>query len=327
MPTTGAAAKRKAAVRSPNGRLRKPSAPKGSSTTPAGPKKVASKNAVPEKPAGAHPGAQGKDKSKAVRCPPRRRRAKAGRGRAQPRPPRPRLHQRRRAPWPPGAASLWGATTTAAARRRQREQRRPKFNSKKLNFSGAVTRAGIHCGCCDTAMPLPAFSSHAGGGASPPAWERLLLMSGKPLLRCVQEAWGRSAQAKKKLLGRSPLLAANGNDRHSRKGAPALESVSGGGDRSDDACGVCTDGGQLLCCDSSPSTFHPECLGVQVPEGSWVCHYCRCFVCLASDAGHGGSLATCQQCARKCTPVFSRESSAAVQVVGILVASSRAETS
>jgi hypothetical protein len=191
-------------------------------------------------------------------------------------------------------------------------------NNNGKVVTGTVTRAGIQCSCCDTAMPLPAFTSHAGAGAETlqPVWERLLLMSGKPLLRCVQEAWEkervstfraeekvksvleqdrqRSAQAKKK------LLAANGNgsanSRQNRKGPLALKGTNGGGgDRSDDACGICADGGQLLCCDSCPSTFHPECLGVQVPKGSWVCHYCRCFVCLATD----GDLATCQQCARK----------------------------
>jgi hypothetical protein len=189
-------------------------------------------------------------------------------------------------------------------------------NNNGKVVTGTVTRAGIQCSCCDTAMPLPAFTSHAGAETLQPVWERLLLMSGKPLLRCVQEAWEkehvrtfraeqkakaaleqdrqRSAQAKKK------LLAANGNgsanSRQNRKGPLALKGTNGGGgDWSDDACGICVDGGQLLCCDSCPSTFHPECLGVQVPKGSWVCHYCRCFVCLATD----GDLATCQQCARK----------------------------
>jgi hypothetical protein len=42
-------------------------------------------------------------------------------------------------------------------------------------------------------------------------------------------------------------------------------------DSSDDACGVCADGGELLCCDSCPCTFHPECLGVKVFE--LICHY------------------------------------------------------
>uniref|UniRef100_A0ACD5TTV3 Uncharacterized protein n=1 Tax=Avena sativa TaxID=4498 RepID=A0ACD5TTV3_AVESA len=347
MPTTGAAAKRKAAVRSPNRRLRKPRAPKGSSGTPAGPKKVASKNAlaVSGEPAGTHPGAQGNDLPKAVSTV-----APPSKGR------------KRKSATSAAAPSLSSTTPSIAATRCSLVARRNNNNSsntaataarakkhtiltwlidagvlkekEKVFYvpgpelaaagnnsngfaskvvTGTVTRAGIHCSCCDTAMPLPGFTSHAGPGAAseisqPPAWDLVLLMSGKPLLRCVQEAWDkerlktfraeekataaleqdreRSAQAKKKKLLFS-----------GRKGSLALEGVNGGGggDRSDDACGVCADGGQLLCCDSCPSTFHPECLGVKVPEGSWVCHYCRCFVCLASD----GALATCQKCARK----------------------------
>ncbi|XP_044346501.1 increased DNA methylation 1-like [Triticum aestivum] len=159
-------------------------------------------------------------------------------------------------------------------------------------------------------MALPAFASHAGSAdGSPAPWERLLLMSGKPLLRCLREAWDlervkifraeetaraaleqdreRSAQAKKRSL---QLLAKQG-----RKGG-ARAALAVDGDRSDDACGVCADGGQLLCCDSCPSTFHPECVAVQgVPDGSWACHYCRCFLCSASD----GAPSTCHQCARK----------------------------
>nr|XP_051220851.1 increased DNA methylation 1-like [Lolium perenne] len=155
--------------------------------------------------------------------------------------------------------------------------------------TGTVTRAGIHCSCCDTTMPLPAFTSHASPGAktSQSAWERVRLMSRKPLLRCVQEAWER--ERVRKFSAEEKAKAAL------EQAAP--EGINGevDGDQSDDACAVCADGGQLLCCDSCPSTFHPECLGVQVPEGSWICHYCRCFLCLASDGG----LATCHQCARK----------------------------
>ncbi|CAM0885425.1 unnamed protein product [Alopecurus aequalis] len=343
MPTTGAAAKQKAAVRSPNGRLRKPRAPKASGTATAGPKKVASKNAVPDKPAAAHPGPQTNDEPKAVppAAPPsqgRKRKRAASAAAPLPASTAPSSAASRCSLVARRNNSSSSSSTSATARAKKhtvltwlidagvlKEKEKVFFipgpdlsadgnNSSGKVVTGTVTRTGIHCSCCDTAKPLPAFSSHAGGGTSPqPAWERLLLISGKPLLRCVQEAWEkervktlraeektkaaleqdreRSAQAKKK------LLAANG--RQSRKGALALEGVNGAGDRSDDACGVCADGGQLLCCDNCPSTFHPECLGVQVPEGSWVCHYCRCFICLASDAGHAGDLATCQQCARK----------------------------
>jgi len=31
----------------------------------------------------------------------------------------------------------------------------------------------------------------------------------------------------------------------------------------------------LLCCDSCPASFHPECLEVEMPEGAWSCSDCR----------------------------------------------------
>ncbi|XP_068166461.1 histone-lysine N-methyltransferase NSD3 isoform X1 [Antennarius striatus] len=34
-------------------------------------------------------------------------------------------------------------------------------------------------------------------------------------------------------------------------------------------------GGKLLCCDSCPASFHPECLDVEMPEGPWSCSDCR----------------------------------------------------
>ncbi|XP_035494874.1 histone-lysine N-methyltransferase NSD3 isoform X1 [Scophthalmus maximus] len=34
-------------------------------------------------------------------------------------------------------------------------------------------------------------------------------------------------------------------------------------------------GGKLLCCDSCPASFHPECLEIEMPEGAWSCSDCR----------------------------------------------------
>ncbi|KAF7666199.1 hypothetical protein LDENG_00117330 [Lucifuga dentata] len=34
-------------------------------------------------------------------------------------------------------------------------------------------------------------------------------------------------------------------------------------------------GGKLLCCDSCPASFHPECLEMETPEGPWSCSDCR----------------------------------------------------
>ncbi|KAL5656523.1 hypothetical protein ACJX0J_035842, partial [Zea mays] len=51
-------------------------------------------------------------------------------------------------------------------------------------------------------------------------------------------------------------------------------------DESDDTCGLCGDGGELLCCDNCPSTYHQACLSAkELPEGSWYCHNCTCQVC------------------------------------------------
>uniref|UniRef100_UPI00358F2462 histone-lysine N-methyltransferase NSD3-like isoform X1 n=1 Tax=Myxine glutinosa TaxID=7769 RepID=UPI00358F2462 len=34
-------------------------------------------------------------------------------------------------------------------------------------------------------------------------------------------------------------------------------------------------GGSLLCCESCPATFHLDCLGIEPPDGSWICSDCR----------------------------------------------------
>ncbi|KAJ1285687.1 hypothetical protein BS78_03G296300 [Paspalum vaginatum] len=179
--------------------------------------------------------------------------------------------------------------------------------------SGAVTRAGVHCSCCDAVVPLPVFEAHAGGrDPAQQPWEKLLLVSGNSLLRCMQEAWEKERiktfQAQEKLgaaleqekeknsLALRKFLAKQKKAVVERIMSPRVTMITGAKDSSDDACGVCADGGELLCCDSCTSTFHPECLAMKVPEGSWACHYCRCMLCMAND---DQGLSTCQQCTLK----------------------------
>jgi N-acetylglutamate synthase-like GNAT family acetyltransferase len=68
-------------------------------------------------------------------------------------------------------------------------------------------------------------------------------------------------------------------------GAAGVGELAGGPiDASDDLCRVCGDGGDLLCCDTCPATFHLDCLGLpEVPAGEWFCPACRCAACGASD--------------------------------------------
>ncbi|XP_048685461.1 histone-lysine N-methyltransferase NSD3 isoform X2 [Lepidochelys kempii] len=40
-------------------------------------------------------------------------------------------------------------------------------------------------------------------------------------------------------------------------------------------CFVCARGGKLLCCESCPASFHPECLNMEMPEGCWNCNDCK----------------------------------------------------
>ena len=44
-------------------------------------------------------------------------------------------------------------------------------------------------------------------------------------------------------------------------------------------CRTCKEGGELLCCDSCPNSYHLRCVEPpleEVPEGSWTCHRCAC---------------------------------------------------
>ncbi|AQK62984.1 Acyl-CoA N-acyltransferase with RING/FYVE/PHD-type zinc finger protein [Zea mays] len=82
-----------------------------------------------------------------------------------------------------------------------------------------------------------------------------------------------------------------------------------GDDPNDDTCGICGDGGNLICCDGCPSTFHMSCLGLEaLPTDYWCCSNCSCKFCHehSSDdaedtADVDSSLHTCSQCEEQCT--------------------------
>lgn len=64
-------------------------------------------------------------------------------------------------------------------------------------------------------------------------------------------------------------------------------------------CRVCKDGGELLCCDTCPSSYHIHCLNPPLPEipnGEWICPRCKvstehwCIRDCACSRGHACGL-------------------------------------
>ncbi|ESQ48479.1 hypothetical protein EUTSA_v10019928mg [Eutrema salsugineum] len=148
--------------------------------------------------------------------------------------------------------------------------------------TGLVTKDGVVCTCCNKTISLSEFKNHAGFNPNCPCLN-LFMGSGKPFASCQMEAWYAEYKARS-------------------NGSRSEETCDD--DPNDDSCGICGDGGELICCDNCPSTFHQACLAMKVlPEGSWYCSSCTCWICteLVSDnapAEHSQDF-KCSQCAHK----------------------------
>lgn len=147
---------------------------------------------------------------------------------------------------------------------------------------GFVTLSGIVCRCCGQVFSVSRFKIHAGFKLNRPCLN-LFLESGKSYTLCQLQAW--SAEYK------------------TRKGGKQTVQLDED-DQNDDTCGLCGDGGELICCDNCPSTFHQGCLSSQeLPEGNWYCSNCTCRICgdLVIDKGLSSSVVPlkCSQCKHK----------------------------
>ncbi|KAL4564562.1 hypothetical protein LXL04_028626 [Taraxacum kok-saghyz] len=143
---------------------------------------------------------------------------------------------------------------------------------------GWITEDGIRCGCCSKLVTVLRFELHSGSKLGQPL-KHIFVESGRSLMECQIDGWNKQKESER--LG-FHVVDVNGDD------------------PDDDTCGLCGDGGDLICCDGCPSTFHLNCLDLQMlPEGDWRCPNCACKYCESVCSKDRSSLLTCRLCEKK----------------------------
>ena len=124
-----------------------------------------------------------------------------------------------------------------------------KNETGDLLLQGVLTGDGIWCACCNKIITVSEFQLHAGDEPNRPYHRIFVAETGVSLLACQAEAWNKQAIPEK-------------------QGFHLIEPKEDVLDTNDDACVVCADGGNLICCDKCPSTYHISCLEMEVKSSS-----------------------------------------------------------
>ncbi|KAL9326749.1 hypothetical protein ACSQ67_007394 [Phaseolus vulgaris] len=136
-----------------------------------------------------------------------------------------------------------------------------KSATMKKALAGRITRGGILCSCCQEEISMWTFEKHAGSDLRQPYKHIYIHRKHISLRKCLIEAWQHAREQKRR---RMFLYVPKETD----------------ADQNDDICSVCGDGGDLICCDKCPSTYHLSCLNIEtVPQNDWFCPYCVCKHC------------------------------------------------
>lgn len=118
-------------------------------------------------------------------------------------------------------------------------------NAKIPLKEGKITRAGILCLCCIQVLTAEHFQAHAGWEIGKPFENIFIMETRSSLLSCMNEAWNQPREL-------------------ARHKFNTIEGEGGSSDIYDDACMICADGGELMCCDKCNSTYHHRCMDMEV---------------------------------------------------------------
>ncbi|XP_010557371.1 PREDICTED: uncharacterized protein LOC104826393 isoform X2 [Tarenaya hassleriana] len=116
------------------------------------------------------------------------------------------------------------------------------FVAGKKMLVGYKKAFGIHCSCCNTVVSPSQFEAHAGCASRRKPFQHIYTTNGVSLHELSVA------------LSRDQKFSIQEND---------------------DLCSICKDGGDLLCCDTCPRSFHTVCASLSsLPTGKWSCKWC-----------------------------------------------------